>query len=301
MGSGPEQLRLSFPIKVLGLNSLFFRVKTEFFSSEAHPSHLDPIIDLSDQDVDLMNVFFAWNTTGDIYSAKRLTKIIKPSGRKVTVKKLDEYKLLWDRLLECYFLADFLGAPKFGNAVVDALFDIIDAELTDRNYVEILPEEKIFGRPVPSANDSGDDQNDNDDWDGNGQNDAEDEQGWMDTRDPFKEVTPQMEIRQMLGTLPYQIRRMYSNTGSKSLLRRMLIDKIIQQGTIHDYYRKISCIVKENLPIEFHRDLVQELMCNATTMRDYNDRRAVSYMRAENKCFYHVHELGERCNENRSG
>ncbi|KAB8304138.1 hypothetical protein EYC80_003558 [Monilinia laxa] len=149
VGIGKEQLRIAFAAKVLGLHSEFFRVKTEFNSFLTHEDDQNQTIDLSEQNFDAMTAFFAWNTTGDIYSAKRLSRNTIPSGEKVTTENLDRYRVLWDQLLECYFLADFLGAPKFGNAIIDALFHAIHGEFNHRDELEVAFSENIVIQPLP--------------------------------------------------------------------------------------------------------------------------------------------------------
>ncbi|ESZ93112.1 hypothetical protein SBOR_6484 [Sclerotinia borealis F-4128] len=299
VGSGKRQVQVECAAKVLGLQSEFFRVKAEFDSFLPHANHQRPVIDLSEQNVDAMSMFFVWNTTGNIYSAKRLSTITVPSDGTKTTKELDGYRILWDQLLECYFLADYLGAPNFGNAIIDALFKAINDEADDRARLEVKPEEKDFVHslaPTPEVNNGNDDNDDEDDDNETVDDDDDQERGGLS--DPFEERVPQKEIRQMLGTLPYQIQRMYSKTKKGSPLRKMLVDKIINQAITIDLYEKLQCIVAEGVPIEFHRTLVDELMRTAVIVVHCDQggpyrRRADE--RSRDNYLYHIHKVGERC------
>ncbi|RAL60441.1 hypothetical protein DID88_000216 [Monilinia fructigena] len=143
--------------------------------------------------------FFAWNTTGDIYSAKCLFKNTIPSGGKVTTEQLDGYRVLWDQLLECYFLADFPGAPKFGNAIIDALFKAIDDERGDRNELKMVLSEMIVLQPLPVTpfvhieNDIHDEDLNNGD-ENEGGDDEETVRARIRLRDPFGLSRPQQRL-----------------------------------------------------------------------------------------------------------
>lgn len=223
----------------------------------------------------------------------------------VTTQHLDRYRILWDQLLECYFLADFLGAPVFANATMDALFEAIDNEYEDRERLEVKSEVVTPPRS-PSLGTDGNQNNHFhaghvDDIDDDEDND-EDDDGveWM-FKDPFEKKQPQQEPRQMLGTLPYQIERVYVMTKRDSLLRRMLVDKIIAQGYRSDQYSKIHNIMEEGLPLVFLRDLTDELMRTAVISSGIRDYRVLgAHSRVQLRCIYHIHKGRERCKVSRN-
>lgn len=303
MGKGKEQLRVNFAAKVLGLRSEFFRVKTKFNSFMNYEDHQNQIIDLSEQNIDAMIAFFAWNTTGDIFSAKYLSKNTIPRDATVTTPQLDGYRVLWDQLLECYFLADFLGAPKFGNAIVDALFNAIDHERHHRANCGVEVEEKIFPhQPFPNTlldnneNNSDDEDLDDDDENEDGNDDNQGNQARNRVPDPFGLNRPQAQSRQMLGTLPYQIQRMYSNTKKGSPVRYLLVDQLINQGMSCDYYKELHSIIEEGVPLEFLQSLADELMLTVRIAVGNNQNHGMrADHRAAKRCLYHIHKTGESC------
>ncbi|TGO18177.1 hypothetical protein BPAE_0394g00010 [Botrytis paeoniae] len=104
-----------------------------------------------------LKAFFAWNTTGNTLCGKRLSAVtVDRDAAVVTAEKLDKYRLFWDRLLECYFLADFLGALAFGNAAINALIEAIDSEREDRAKLE--PKLEVFA-PILGVDNPEDNQN----------------------------------------------------------------------------------------------------------------------------------------------
>ncbi|KAI9647965.1 hypothetical protein NHQ30_002587 [Ciborinia camelliae] len=304
IGSGEDQILLNFAAKVLGLQSEFFRVKTEFDSFLPHANHQRPIIDLSEQNVGAMTTFFAWNTTGDIFSARQLSTIMVHDGTRTTrtTKEFDDYRVLWDQLLECYFLAAFLGAPNFGNDIIDALFDIITCEKADDRHILAMNSERNGAAdpptPPPEVDNNHDDENEDDE---NDDDENDNDNGlWRSWRDPFEDRVPQKEVRQMLGTLSYQVSRMYSKTKAGSPLRRMFIDMIISLAINNEeHYEKLHGIVEVGSPVQFHKDLVDGLMRTANiAIVGYETHRLRADRRTENRCFYHIHKLGETCRVN---
>ncbi|THV45173.1 hypothetical protein BGAL_0521g00070 [Botrytis galanthina] len=213
-GKSEEELRPQFAWDVLALRSKYFRVKMKNYSYLPHGKDEHMIIDLSEQSIIALEAFFVWNTTGDIFCAERLSAVtIDRVAAVVTAEKLYKYRLLWDRLLECYFLADFLGAPAFGNAAMNALIEVIDSERECR--AKLKPDVEVFASIRESMilktiriifimlrittkmkrmmiNTL--------------------KIEWENLyRDPFEEKRPRRDIRRMLGTLP--------SSNPKSLLR----------------------------------------------------------------------------------
>ncbi|KAF7852956.1 hypothetical protein EAF04_010833 [Stromatinia cepivora] len=159
----------------------------------------------------------AWLNSQDIKQARSLTefKSQDPSSKRPR---------RWSHsLCDFYILADSILAPGFGNAIAD----IIVAWL------------KEFEAEDKTTHDE----------------DKEGKEQWGERayRDPFESKFPKREVRQMLSTLLYQIQRMYIKTKTDSPLRKMLVDKIIQQGTKHDdYYENLRGILDEGVPLEFY-------------------------------------------------
>ncbi|KAF7958350.1 hypothetical protein EAE96_001899 [Botrytis aclada] len=303
VGKDEKELRLEFAKKILALDSRYFRIEIRNYSYLPHDKDQSMIIDLSEQNFGALEDFFAWNTTGTIFSSRRLSPVIAdPNTVTITAEKLDKYVAYWDRLLESYFLADFLGAPAFGNAVIDALIKAIDSEREDRAKLE--PKLEIFA-PILGVDDLEDNQNHLNDAENNNENEEDDgqhdEDEWENVyRDPFERDRPRQESRQMLGTLPYQIQRVYSNTETCSPIRKMLVDKFIKQGIDHHpYYEKLSGLVREGMPVEFHFDLADEMMRSLIITnqirRGIDCRRLSADSRARRRCLYHIHRVGERC------
>ncbi|KAF7917941.1 uncharacterized protein EAE98_009969 [Botrytis deweyae] len=304
VGKDEEELRLQFASKVLALHSEYFRVKIEIDSLVQHAKSEPLVINLCEQDIGALEAFFVWNTTGDILSSESLSPVtVDPNTAVITAEKLDEYVNFWDRLLECYFLADFLGAPAFGNATMDALLEAIDNETKDREKLE-----SKFEVSAPHLEvDNSEDDHDHSDNDEDESDDEEDHRGDVERRweagehrDPFDKNLPRQEIRQMLGTLPHQIRRVYSMTKADSLLQKMLVDKIMKQSTDHHpYYEKLNGLLKEGMPVEFHQDLMNEMMRSFTIVHQISQgtdsKRLSADCRALRRCYYHIHRVGERC------
>lgn len=243
------------------------------------------------------------NTTGDIFCAERLYAVtVDRDAAVVTAEKLDEYRLLWDRLLECYFLADFLGAPAFGNAAMNALIEAIDSEREYRAKLE--PDVEVFA-PILGVDDPEDNQNHFDNVENHNENEENDDQHIEDQwenlyRDPFEENRPRRDIRRMLGTLPYRIQRVYSETKTCSPILKMLMDKIIKQGIDHyPHYEKLCGLLEAGMPVEFHHDLVDELMRSLVITHQMSQGvdhgRHSADNRARRRCLYHIHSVGERC------
>ncbi|TGO15967.1 hypothetical protein BTUL_0033g00040 [Botrytis tulipae] len=203
VGKDEEELRPQFASKVLALNSKYFRVTIKNYSFLQNAMSQPLIINLCEQNIGAMEAFFVWNTTGEILSSESLFPVTaEPDTAAITTEKLDKYVHFWDRLLECYFLADFLGAPAFGNATIDALLEAIDNETKDREKLEPKFEVSAPHLEVENLEDN----QDHFDGDEDENNDEEDRWEAGEHRDPFDKNLPRQEIRQMLGTLPYQIR-----------------------------------------------------------------------------------------------
>ncbi|KAF7943879.1 uncharacterized protein EAE97_005949 [Botrytis byssoidea] len=303
VGKDEEELRPQFASKVLALNSKYFRLTIKNYSFLQNAMSKPLIINLCEQNIGALEAFFVWNTTGEILSSESLSPVTaEPDTAAITTEKLDKYVHFWDRLLECYFLADFLGAPAFANATIDALLEAIDNETKDREKLE--PKFKVSA-PHLEVENLEDNQNH---FDGDEDENDDEEDRWEagEHRDPFDKNLPRQETRQMLGTLPYQIRRIYSMTTADSLLRKMLVDKIMKQSTDnHPYYENLDGLLREGIPVEFHQDLMNEMMRSFTIVHQLSQgtytTRLSADSRAARRCYYHIHRVGERCPESDSG
>ncbi|KAM0178482.1 hypothetical protein ACHAPC_008432 [Botrytis cinerea] len=305
VGKGETEFRPQFASKVLALHSEYFRLKIKNFSYIPHTEKQSLTINLCEQNIIALEAFFAWNTTGKILSSKRLSPVtVDPEAVTITAEKLDKYEVFWDQLLECYFLADFLGAPAFGNATIDALIDAINYEREDREKLE--PNFEV-SEQLLAVDNSEDNQNDPNIF-GDENNDEEDqgddnEDPWEMhglRRDPFDENLPRREIRRMLGTLPHQFQRVYSMTKADSPLRKMLVDKIIEQCTAYQSHdEQLFGLLKGGVPVEFHQDLADELVRSFNLAYQVSQGRYPKRMnardRAGRRCYYHIHRVGEPC------
>ncbi|CCD44108.1 predicted protein [Botrytis cinerea T4] len=127
-------------------------------------------------------------------------------------------------------------------------FEVSEQLLAVDNSEDNQNDPNIFGDENNDEEDQGDDNEDP--WEMHGLR-----------RDPFDENLPRREIRRMLGTLPHQFQRVYSMTKADSPLRKMLVDKIIEQCTAYQSHdEQLFGLLKGGVPVEFHQDLADELV-----------------------------------------
>ncbi|KAF7958349.1 hypothetical protein EAE96_001898 [Botrytis aclada] len=114
VGSGKQRVQFTAMAGLLATQAEFFKP----LCSDVWKCGRESVISLEDYQPESFEVFLAWLYTKDIRNAKCLANTI--TGRN-THFRTQTHKYKWFQLLRCYFLADYIGAPKFANYMMDAL------------------------------------------------------------------------------------------------------------------------------------------------------------------------------------
>lgn len=79
----------------------------------------------------MFEIFLVWVNGGDIKYAASLVKVEK-SDEPDSSPHITQHYRRWIQLLHCYLLADFLQAPVYMNAIMDALIDALQEFENDK-------------------------------------------------------------------------------------------------------------------------------------------------------------------------
>lgn len=97
-------------------------------------------LQLPEETPETFEIFLAWLNTGDIKHASSLSKIGTSNDAETRRKDLSSR---WLQLLHCYSMADYIQAPRYMNAIMDALIATLedfDTELSGSNEIdEVTP------------------------------------------------------------------------------------------------------------------------------------------------------------------
>ncbi|KAF7943880.1 uncharacterized protein EAE97_005950 [Botrytis byssoidea] len=114
VGTGKQRGQFTAMAGLLATQAKFFKP----LCSDIWKCGREGVISLEDYQPESFEIFLAWLYTKDIRNAKCLGKNIARSN---THFRIQAHKYKWFQLLRCYFLADYIGAPKFANYMMDAL------------------------------------------------------------------------------------------------------------------------------------------------------------------------------------
>ncbi|EMR81806.1 hypothetical protein ACHAPC_008431 [Botrytis cinerea] len=114
VGTGKQRVQFKALAGVLATQAEYFKP----LCSDLWRCGREGVISLEDFRPESFEIFLAWLYTKDIRNAKGLIKKIKGNNAHF---RTQAYKFEWFQLLHCYFLADYIGAPKFANYLMNAL------------------------------------------------------------------------------------------------------------------------------------------------------------------------------------
>ncbi|KAF7911417.1 uncharacterized protein EAF01_002924 [Botrytis porri] len=114
VGTGRQRVQFTAMAGLLATQAEFFKP----LCSDLWKCGREKAISLEDYQPESFEMFLAWLYTKDIRNAKCSGKNI---NRGNTHFQTQAHKYKWFQLLHCYFLADYIGAPKFANYMMDAL------------------------------------------------------------------------------------------------------------------------------------------------------------------------------------
>ncbi|KAF5872079.1 uncharacterized protein Bfra_009108 [Botrytis fragariae] len=114
VGTGKQRVQFTALAGLLATQAKFFKP----LCSDLWKCGREGAISLEDCQPESFEMFLAWLYTKDIRNAKCLGKNITRGN---THFRTQAHKYKWFQLLHCYFLADYIGAPKFANYMMDAL------------------------------------------------------------------------------------------------------------------------------------------------------------------------------------
>ncbi|KAF7919792.1 hypothetical protein BELL_1075g00010 [Botrytis elliptica] len=114
VGTGKQRVQFTAIAGLLAAQAEYFKP----LCSDLWKCGRESIISLEDYQPESFEMFLAWLYTKDIRNAKCLGK---NTTRSNTHFRTQAHKYKWFQLLRCYFLADYIGASKFANYMMDAL------------------------------------------------------------------------------------------------------------------------------------------------------------------------------------
>ncbi|KAI9647963.1 hypothetical protein NHQ30_002585 [Ciborinia camelliae] len=315
MGSPTTPIRFIWPIKVFCLSSLFFR---SIFMPPSTPITPDPtpayILRLRQEfkskscipfpcttkpQIDAFAIFMSWNMYRSLQKARVFAGITSDD----VYERLEQYVILWDQMLECYKLSQFLIAPEFANEIIDTMVLALKEETSYQTKRRKIKDEKresmraelesaLTDPDTPSA--------------------YQVLLGVAFPGHPSNQTTPSQsgqklpelppDCRNVLGATPKQITKLYGDTNPGSPLRRMIVDMIISYSIRYPkYYGQNGGFGKllggsepgtEGefwVPMEFVRDLL------AAYAKVASKTAGAVFLARVDRCKYHDHKNGGDC------
>ncbi|KAA8574716.1 hypothetical protein EYC84_003966 [Monilinia fructicola] len=261
---------------------------------------------------DAFAIFLSWNTHGELKQAKQFAGITSIDIH----QRLAQYVILWDQLVECYKLSQFLIAPKFANKIIDTMILALQEEpsvQTKRRKLHVHDHENPH---MPTSREE---------YEATmhylklqGREDNKDAADWIVSGVPsfaaWNALTPGSrhrilrrpalapDRRHVLGATPTQITKLYADTHPGSLLRSMIVDMIVLYSTRYPRYYGQNAGFGELLggeeagtegefwvPMEFVRDVM------AQYVRASRGNGLVRCVEDVDNCRYHDHRHGAIC------
>ncbi|KAK6612756.1 hypothetical protein H4I96_01969 [Botrytis cinerea] len=190
---------------------------------------------------DAFSIFVSWNTTNELKSSAKFVGITSVD----VFERIKQYNRLWDQLIECYKLSQFLIAPKFANKIIDTMICALREECgwqTHRRQLEDEKDENILATPGTAEYNALIDRLSQLTTEGN---DNIFNQIQTSTTPHIVEQnnTPNRKTkllppdsRNILGGSPAQISFLYASTNPNSPLRKMLVQMIINYSARYPKY-----------------------------------------------------------------
>ncbi|APA09314.1 predicted protein [Sclerotinia sclerotiorum 1980 UF-70] len=118
VGSENQQVKFTATTGILSAQASFFKP----LCGDRWKCGRESTMTLSEHSAESFEILLSWLYTKDIKNASCLIKIhpIKREISNIFFRK-QSHKSRWFQLLNCYFLADYICAPKFSNYIIDAL------------------------------------------------------------------------------------------------------------------------------------------------------------------------------------
>ncbi|KAF7958348.1 hypothetical protein EAE96_001897 [Botrytis aclada] len=256
IGPSSSPIRVTWPLAVFCMNSLFFR---SIFMPETPtvpdttPSYIRalrqehqrtnniPFPCATPAETDAFSIFVSWNTTNELKSS---TKFVGITSVNVN-ERIQQYSKLWNQLIECYKLSQFLIAPKFANKIIDTMICALREECgwqTHRRQLEDEQDENILATPGTAEYNALIDRLSQLTTEGN-DNIFNQTQSSTIPQIVEQNNTPNRktkllppDARNILGGSPAQISHLYASTNPDSPLRRMLVQMIINYSVRYPKY-----------------------------------------------------------------
>ncbi|KAM0153477.1 hypothetical protein ACHAPG_007014 [Botrytis cinerea] len=317
IGPTSNPIRVTWPLAVFCLNSLFFRsifMPDTPTVPDTTPSYIRalrqehqranniPFPCTTPAQTDAFSIFVSWNTTNELKSSAKFVGITSVD----VFERIKQYNRLWDQLIECYKLSQFLIAPKFANKIIDTMICALREECgwqTHRRQLEDEKDENILATPgtaeynalidrLSQLTTEGNDNIFNQIQTSNTPHIVE--QNHTPNR-KTKLLPP--DSRNILGGSPAQISFLYASTNPNSPLRKMLVQMIINYSARYPKYyaqpSSFSTLIagaepgtqgELAVPMEFMIDLLGAYAKLGKEARDRGWREM--YM----GCVYHEHK-----------
>ncbi|KAF7917939.1 uncharacterized protein EAE98_009967 [Botrytis deweyae] len=317
IGPSTSPIRVTWPLAVFCMNSLFFR---SIFMPETPtvpdttPSYIRalrlehqrtnniPFPCTTPAETDAFSIFVSWNTTNELKSS---TKFVGITSVNVN-ERIRQYSKLWDQMIECYKLSQFLIAPKFANKIIDTMICALREECgwqTHRRQLEDEDDESILATPGTAEYDALIDRLSQLTTEGNdnlfNQTQSSTTPPIVDQNDTPNRKTKLLppDARNILGGSPAQISHLYASTNPDSQLRKMLVQMIINYSVRYPKYyaqpSSFSTLItgtgsgtkgELSVPMEFMIDL---LSAYAKLGKEARDR---GWKERGSGCVYHEHK-----------
>ncbi|CAD6442312.1 1710e88f-3b99-4f61-9ecb-19d189c59a96 [Sclerotinia trifoliorum] len=118
VGRENKQVKFTATAAILSAQASFFKP----LCGDRWNCGRESTITLSEHSPESFEIFLSWLYTKDIKNASCLIKI-HPTQKEMSnlYFRKESHKSRWFQLLHCYFLADYICAPKFANYIIDAL------------------------------------------------------------------------------------------------------------------------------------------------------------------------------------
>ncbi|TGO18179.1 hypothetical protein BPAE_0394g00030 [Botrytis paeoniae] len=317
IGPSSNPIRVTWPLAVFCMNSLFFR---SIFMPEiptvpdTTPSYIRalrlehqrtnniPFPCVTPAETDAFSIFVSWNTTNELKSSTKFVGITSVN----VYERIRQYSKLWDQLIECYKLSQFLIAPKFANKIIDTMICALREECgwqTHRRQLEDEEDENILTTPGTTEYDALIDRLSQLTTEGN-DNIFNQTQSLTTPQIVEQNNTPNRktkllppDARNILGGSSAQISRLYASTNPGSPLRKMLVQMIINYSVRYPKYyaqpSSFSTLIagaetgtqgELSVPMEFMIDLLSAYAKLGKEARDRGWRERGA------GCVYHEHK-----------
>ncbi|KAB8304136.1 hypothetical protein EYC80_003556 [Monilinia laxa] len=329
IGHPSNPLRVIWPFKLFCQNSLFFRnicMPSTPIIPDTTPNYIRilrqqfqttasiPFPYTTPKQCDAFSIFLSWNTHEELKQAKKFAGITSTN----IDQRLAQYIILWDQLLECYKLSQFLIAPKFANKIIDTMILALKEEpsfQTKRRNLHVQDHENPY---MP---------NNREEYEStmhaltlNEHKDNQHAENWIVTGIPpfgawnalspgsryqiLRRPTLAPDTRHVLGATPRQIAQLYADTNPGSRLRALIVDMIFLYSTHYPRYygqnggfgellggAEVGVEGEMWVPMEFVRDLLARFARGSSSRGNRGARLAEDV----DPCSYHDHRHGAVC------